>query len=176
MARANPITYITPDDPPFLIVHGDQDPTVPYHQSQLLFEALKKARVSVHFHTIHGAGHGSGFAGKNIDDMVSAFFEKNLKEKSVARSAPEALASESTAPGGGALPRRIPWEAIIARDDKNHDGKISREEFSGPPALFDLLDLNHDGFITREEHAAIQVQMPDQRPAATPAAPLPPSK
>jgi hypothetical protein len=63
----------------------------------LLFEALKKAGVSVHFHTIHGAGHGTGFAGKNIDDMVNAFFDQNLKEKPAARSAPVALTTESTA-------------------------------------------------------------------------------
>ena len=27
VARVNPITYVTPDDPPFLIVHGDPRPT-----------------------------------------------------------------------------------------------------------------------------------------------------
>jgi acetyl esterase/lipase len=101
-ARANPITYITADDPPFLIVHGDQDPLVPIHQSQLLFDALKKAGVSVHFHTIHGAGHGQGFEGRNIDEMVSAFFDKNLKAKASAWSAPEALLTDSTAPMIGA--------------------------------------------------------------------------
>ncbi|MCX6910784.1 MAG: alpha/beta hydrolase, partial [Verrucomicrobia bacterium] len=40
---ANPITYVTPDDPPFLIMHGDRDPLVPHHQSELLAAALKKA-------------------------------------------------------------------------------------------------------------------------------------
>ncbi len=64
--------------------------------------------------------------------------------------------------------RTIPWEAILARDDKNHDGKISREEFSGPPALFDRIDQKHDGFITREEHEAFQARAPGQGPAATP--------
>lgn len=183
-ARANPIAYITPDDPPFLIVHGDQDPTVPHHQSELLFEALKKSGVSAHFHTIHGAGHGNGFAGKNIDDMVDAFFGKNLKTASTSRSTPEALTTESTASAtgpdraspGGTVPqsgpagaaRRIPWEPILARDDKNQDGKISREEFSGPPQLFGRLDQNHDGFVTREEHEAFQSQARGQLPTATP--------
>src|SRR6202011_1832971 len=40
-ARANPITFVATGDPPFLIVHGDSDPGVPIHQSQLLFDALK---------------------------------------------------------------------------------------------------------------------------------------
>ena len=33
--RANPVSYVTTDAPPFLIVHGDHDPLVPYHQSTL---------------------------------------------------------------------------------------------------------------------------------------------
>ena len=103
-ARANPIAYIKADDPPFLIVHGDQDPLVPIHQSQLLFEALKKAGVSVHFHTIHGSGHGQGFGGRNIADMVSGFFDKNLKAKDLARGAPEALLTESTTPTPASRP------------------------------------------------------------------------
>ncbi len=32
--KANPITYVTKDDPPFLIVHGDKDPLVPHNQSE----------------------------------------------------------------------------------------------------------------------------------------------
>ena len=179
VARANPITYVTTDDPPFLILHGDQDPSVPYHQSQLLFEALKKAGVSVHFHTIHGAGHGNGFAGQNIDTMVNDFFAKNLKEKPTPGTPPEALTTESvavtptrrvdlaTAGKSASTPtsRRLPpWDAILAHDDKNHDGKISREEFSGPPALFDRIDQNHDGFITREEHEGFQTQLQEQQP------------
>jgi acetyl esterase/lipase len=186
-ARANPITYIKADAPPYLIVHGDQDPLVPIHQSWLLFDALKKAGVNAHFHTIHGAGHGQGFEGRNIDDLVSAFFDKNLKGKAPSGSAPEALLTESTAPasgqgrGPGPIPqgqpgarRGIPWEAILARDDKNKDGKISREEFSGPPALFDRLDLNHDGFITKEEHeAAFPPSAPAPSPQPSAATPAP---
>ena len=163
-ARVNPIAYIAPDAPPFLIVHGDKDPLVPVHQSQLLFDALKKAGLSVHFHTIHGAGHGQGFAGKNIDDMVAAFFDATLKNNTSARAAHEAVLTESNAaaagpagaqPGAnGGARRAIPWAAILARDDRNKDGKISRDEFSGPPALFERLDRNRDGFLTREEHEA----------------------
>jgi acetyl esterase/lipase len=97
-ARVNPITYVSKDDPPFLIVHGDQDPTVPINQSQLLFEALKKTGVSAHFHTIHGAGHGGpGFAGQDISGMVAAFFDQRLK-KGVLEI--EARVSESTAESG----------------------------------------------------------------------------
>ena len=42
---ANPISFITRKDPPFLIVHGDKDPLVPHNQSQILYDALKAAGV-----------------------------------------------------------------------------------------------------------------------------------
>jgi acetyl esterase/lipase len=163
--RANPITYVSHDNPPFLIVHGDKDPTVPINQSQLLFDALKKAGVSAHFHTIHGAGHGgTGFNGRDINEMVTAFFEERLKSSSAKIDAlstestadPAAMARDPRANAPAGQRRGIPWEVILNRDDKNKDGKISREEFSGPPQLFDRLDRNHDGFITRDEHEAFQ--------------------
>ncbi len=78
--RANPITYVTKDDPPFLIVHGDKDQSVPHNQSQLLYEALKKAGVQVKFHTVKGAGHGR-FNSPEVDRMVDDFFDKYLKGK-----------------------------------------------------------------------------------------------
>jgi acetyl esterase/lipase len=76
--RANPITYVTKDDPPFLIVHGDKDPTVPYNQSELLRDALVKAGVSVAFHTVQGGGHG-GFRDPQVDVLVKEFFQKHLQ-------------------------------------------------------------------------------------------------
>ena len=76
--RANPITYITPGDPPFLIVHGDQDPLVPHHQSDLLQAALKKAGVPVTFYTVKGAGHG-GFKDPKVPEMTREFLALHLK-------------------------------------------------------------------------------------------------
>jgi len=79
-AKANPITYITKDDPPFLIIHGDKDQLVPHHQSELLEAALKKAGVPVTFYTVKGGGHG-GFRDPNVPRLTKEFFEKNLKNK-----------------------------------------------------------------------------------------------
>lgn len=76
-AKVNPITYIKKDNPPFLIMHGDADMTVPLNQSELLNDALKKAGVEVTFEVIKGAGHG--FRGPEIDKSVTDFFEKHLK-------------------------------------------------------------------------------------------------
>ncbi|HEY4761519.1 MAG TPA: alpha/beta hydrolase, partial [Thermoguttaceae bacterium] len=78
-ARANPITYITPAAAPFLIVHGDNDGSVPFNQSELLFDALKKAGVSVHLHVMKGAGHGPPFGQPEVIDMITKFFDHYLK-------------------------------------------------------------------------------------------------
>ena len=76
---ANPVTYVTKDDPPFLIMHGDNDKTVPINQSEVLNEALKKAGVWVKFEPVKGAGHG--FGGPAITKTVNEFFDEQLKAK-----------------------------------------------------------------------------------------------
>lgn len=78
--RANPITYVTKDDPPFLIVHGDADPIVPYNQSVLLRDALDRAGVKVTLYTVQGGGHG-GFKDPQVDVLVTEFFNKQLKRQ-----------------------------------------------------------------------------------------------
>jgi acetyl esterase/lipase len=75
--RANPISYVTKDDPPFLIMHGDKDMTVPMNQSWLLYEALKDAGVKAKLHIVEGAGHG--FSGPDVRTRVDDFFDVNLK-------------------------------------------------------------------------------------------------
>lgn len=79
-ARANPMTYVSRDDPPFLIVHGDADPLVPFNQSELLQGALRQAGVAVQIHLIKGAGHGGpGFNTPEVQAMVRDFFARQLK-------------------------------------------------------------------------------------------------
>ncbi|MFO7697742.1 MAG: prolyl oligopeptidase family serine peptidase, partial [Anaerolineae bacterium] len=72
VAAANPITYVTGDATPFLIIHGDRDPLVPHHQSVLLEAALRAAGVPVQFYTVHGGGHG-GFADPQVFALTGAF-------------------------------------------------------------------------------------------------------
>jgi acetyl esterase/lipase len=77
VARVNPVTYVSGDDAPFLIVHGDRDPLVPHHQSELLAAALEKAGVPVTFHTVKGGGHG-GFADPRVPELTRAFLGEHL--------------------------------------------------------------------------------------------------
>jgi acetyl esterase/lipase len=78
--RTNPIHYVSKDAPPFLIAHGERDPLVPCHQSELLHEALKQAGIEVTYHKIPGAGHGGKeFGTEEMQAAIQAFFDKHLK-------------------------------------------------------------------------------------------------
>ncbi len=74
---ASPITYVSKDDPPFLIIHGDEDATVPVSQSELFAKALKEAGVPTTLNVVVGRGHGTG--GPRFEPMIKAFFDKNLR-------------------------------------------------------------------------------------------------
>jgi acetyl esterase/lipase len=160
-ARANPITYVSKDDPAFLIVHGDKDPLVPLNQSQLLYDALKRAGVSVHFHTIKGAGHGQGFGGPEIELVVAAFFDRVLKAKTLPPNLGDAQTSESNASpapaatkGKAGAPKgagNMSWEQVRRIEGVADDGRVPKEKFKGPPALFDRLDRNRDGVLTKAD-------------------------
>ncbi len=71
---ADPITYITPDDPPFLIQHGTADGTVPVQQSKRLAGALRRVlgEDKVAITLFPGAGHVDGdfFTAANIDRVL----------------------------------------------------------------------------------------------------------
>ncbi len=163
-ARVNPITYLSTNAlPPFLIVHGDADPLVPHHQSELLFEALKQAGGNVHLHTIKGTGHGQGFGGSEIADRVNAFFDRWLKSAERPRAESSCTSSEAVGEAGarpgqaagkdGAQMRRLTFEQVKAREDADGDGRVTREEFKGPRPMFLRLDRNGDGVLTPEDFA-----------------------
>jgi acetyl esterase/lipase len=82
--KVNPIKYIAKgcDIPPFLIIHGDSDMSVPPHQSKLLYEALKKAGVDVTLRLVKDGGHGLKGGDMSDDELVNLaaeFFDKHLK-------------------------------------------------------------------------------------------------
>lgn len=56
--KANPITYIDKDDPPTLIIHGENDKLVIFNQSELLYKALKQAGVETKLVRVKNADHG----------------------------------------------------------------------------------------------------------------------
>jgi len=56
--EASPITHVSPDDPPVLLVHGDRDKLVSPDNSRRLGEELKQAGVPTQVVMIPGADHG----------------------------------------------------------------------------------------------------------------------
>jgi len=57
IVQASPITYVTPDDPPFLLIHGDHDELVPYEQSQLMYDRLTQMNVPAQLVIVQNARH-----------------------------------------------------------------------------------------------------------------------
>ncbi|MHC4758109.1 MAG: alpha/beta hydrolase [Planctomycetota bacterium] len=77
-ALANPQTYVDSNDPPFMIIHGDKDPLVPYCNSESLDLALDKAGVSSDYILVEGAGHGQGLLEPEYLNRMEQFFKKHL--------------------------------------------------------------------------------------------------
>lgn len=63
LSRASPVSHVSSDDPPFLIIHGRQDSTVPPSQSVALDSALTEAGVSSTLILVDHAAHGLRPAG-----------------------------------------------------------------------------------------------------------------
>jgi acetyl esterase/lipase len=84
VAQANPITYVDPQAPPMLILHGTNDRVVPHHQSELLREALQVANVDVTFISVPGGEHGAwdqwldGRANPDRWDAVITFLQRTI--------------------------------------------------------------------------------------------------
>jgi acetyl esterase/lipase len=73
--RANPITYVGSDAPPMMILHGQLDPFVPHHQSELLYAALRHGGNEATFYSIPGVGHERPYvtdAGRSLGYAASS--------------------------------------------------------------------------------------------------------
>jgi dipeptidyl aminopeptidase/acylaminoacyl peptidase len=77
-AQASPITFVSKDDPPFFICHGDQDQLVPPNQSVRLDAALRKVGVESTLIIVKGAGHGFD-NNPEVEKMTTEFFDKHLR-------------------------------------------------------------------------------------------------
>jgi len=73
--EASPITHVTADDPPFLIVHGDKDSIVPYSQAEIFEETLIENNVSTQLIKVGGGNH-IFYDGNSEKIMNNIYFEE----------------------------------------------------------------------------------------------------
>jgi acetyl esterase/lipase len=88
-AAASPSSYVSPDDPPFFIVQGTADPTVPPSQSQLLAHDLTQAGVPNQLKYLYGLRHGFEFhinKRLNLRPLVATFLKQALDHQPIATS------------------------------------------------------------------------------------------
>ena len=79
---ASPIAYVSADTPPFLILHGTDDPLVPISQSELLYAVLQKAGVPSDFYRLKGAGHATAeFFQDETWRIIVDFLEAKLRQR-----------------------------------------------------------------------------------------------
>ena len=75
---ASPLTYVGKEAPPFLIMHGLADSSVPHGQSVLLYDALKRAGHDVTLRLIDGLPHT--FFNRSDLDEVAGPFQMQVRE------------------------------------------------------------------------------------------------
>lgn len=85
--EASPLTHVSPDDPPLLLVHGEDDDVVSIEHSKMLAQKYRQADLEVELIPVKNAGHGMKKAGffwkpdpapREIEARIIQFFKKHL--------------------------------------------------------------------------------------------------
>src|SRR5688572_3212028 len=76
--KISPVTHVSADDPPTLIIHGDADKLVPIQQAEVLLKKLKDAGVEAKLVTKPGAAHGWPDQAKDLV-LIADWFDTHLK-------------------------------------------------------------------------------------------------
>lgn len=76
-----PVSFVRKDAPPFLIIHGDNDHTVPFSQGEILHDKLEQAGADVKLLILEGADHADmPFFQEELWQRIIAFFKEKLGE------------------------------------------------------------------------------------------------
>jgi acetyl esterase/lipase len=87
LRETSPITHVSSDDPPILIIHGDADLLVPIEQSRRLMDKLNAAGVTTRLIVRPGAKHG--WPGLTDDLSIFAdWFDRHLAKKPTTNPSP----------------------------------------------------------------------------------------
>ena len=78
-ADISPLLFVSEDDPPTLLIHGDQDQLVPISNSERIKAAFDEADVTSKLIVIEGAAHGfRGEDGQRASSALVAWFNEHL--------------------------------------------------------------------------------------------------
>ena len=77
--RASAVNYIDGTTPPFMILHGGDDPLVSIQNSEVLYDKLIANGCHAEFYTVEGAGHGDDlFYQEPVMDLVDSFLKREM--------------------------------------------------------------------------------------------------
>ncbi len=74
----SPVTHVTADDAPTLIIHGDKDWLVPIQQANVFIEKLQSVGVEAKLEVKVGGDHGWPKMSED-DQLIADWFDKHLK-------------------------------------------------------------------------------------------------
>jgi acetyl esterase/lipase len=84
--QISPITHVSADDPPTLIIHGDADQLVPLQQSESFVTKMKSAGVRTKLVVKKGAGHGWMGLDKDLI-LLADWFDEYLGKPATPKTA-----------------------------------------------------------------------------------------
>lgn len=81
MAAMSPLDVAEPgqDYPPFLLMHGDADQVVPYHEMVDMYNKLDKDGYDVEAYRVKGANHERDFWSQQVYDIVLDYLNQKVK-------------------------------------------------------------------------------------------------
>ncbi len=78
LSDVSPVTHVTADDPPTILIHGDADKAVPVQQSRRLVTRLTEAKVPARLVVREGMGHA--WPGWEQDSaLIAEWFDAHLR-------------------------------------------------------------------------------------------------
>jgi acetyl esterase/lipase len=77
---ASPVFHVDANDPPLLLIHGDQDPQAPINQSHELDGRYEALKLPHQFVVLHGSKHGGPeFFDAERSELIANFLAEHLK-------------------------------------------------------------------------------------------------
>ncbi len=157
-------TYVLPEAPPMLVVHGTADPLIPYRDAVIVFDQARGPKALL---TVHGGGHESAAAAEpasstSVLRSTVDFFDAYLRhdgaaERRLPHDVRPGVTSLDYSPATGArtqlavpaLPA-VHLEASVTPSTGLHDGETVTVRWSGYTAgkVVNLLECSHVDLAT----------------------------